>query len=331
MLSSSCARVAERAPSLASLGRSPRGRSGAPRSASLPPPLSCRWRAEGLTWMPQCPDRPAGTVDVCSRRCECGGSKATYGFPDAPMGQRSPRWCPRCPNRPIETVSLAHRWCACGQTKPTYGPNDGNHGCKFAVWCSKCPDKPDDAVNKVGKRCECGKSLVSFGLPGGVRKAAQWCGKCPTKPDNAVNVANRRCECGRVQPTFGPPDVPRGSRFARWCANCPTKPADAINVIGKKCECGETKAFWSLPAIYADPRWCKDCPPPEGALDTKTGICFCGKGLAVFGLRGGTPGKTTRWWCPECPNKPAEALDMRRFICECKQAVPNYGIPCDQP
>jgi hypothetical protein len=54
--------------------------------------------------------------------------------------------------------------------------------------------------------------------------------------------------------------------------------------------------------------------------------CACGASQnPSFGLPG-TQRKDAKW-CPQCPTKPAEAVDMMYKTCVCGQGQPRYGMP----
>lgn len=92
----------------------------------------------------------------------------------------------------------------------------------------------------------------------------------------------------------------------------------------KGCECKRVKeATWTLPGhLYAE--YCKQCKPSHAfnmAPDCRRCKCVLRK-CATFGPKGGK-----RSWCDNCPDKPADAVDLVNLKkCECGAGQPSKGL-----
>lgn len=144
---------------------------------------------EGARWCSRCPTKPPATVDLLSRRCQCGAHLPSFGLRGEARG--AARWCAICPGKPEEAVNLKvgmnpESRCECGKAAiPRFGLRElGSVGRR---WCKLCPGKPAEAVNVVDKLCECGASRPTFGLPWAGTKGDKWCSKCPGRPTDAIH------------------------------------------------------------------------------------------------------------------------------------------------
>ncbi len=191
-------------------------------------------------------------------------------------------------------------------------PIDGQTNVRYKRYAkrakkSRRPIASVDVNRKIYNPCVCKKNRASFGVPGSNKP--QYCSLC--RIPGVVSLGSNLCSCGK-HASYNMP----GTCIPIYCKNC--KVPGAIDIVHPRCPCKVLASFCDIG--NPKPLYCKKCRP-ETAVPV-VHLCGCGKYPSYA-----RPNSKKAIWCFTCVDRPPDAIQIRKILCECKKSSPSFGLP----